>query len=551
MPSSIVYVLLRNAETRPDSLALRLKTPSGWQTWTWSEYWLEAEKAAAALHAAGIRPSDHVLVFETDPRRAVPALFGLWILGAVPTLAAIPDSIPSGREGIANYVQRLAQRLDSDHILAPPHLQSLQYDLSGLNVLSSELEGDGPRIGPRQDFDSSDPATIQLTSGTTSEPRGIVISHENLTLHMERIKLTLGFGDGQSAMSWLPLHHDLGLYCGLLLPLICGFPCTLMSPREFRRRPLSWLESMSAFQITNTGGPPSAYAILLRLAQRAVEAGLRLEPWTCALIGAEHVPATLLRSFAREFAPCGFRENAFFPGYGMAECTVAVSFPKLYRPARIDTIERSAFASEGVARQCPPYDDALEFVGTGTAIPGVDVRIVDDTGADLPDRAVGEIYVRTTSGMSHYYKDPEATAKAFDNGWLRTGDLGYLVDGEIFVVGRKKDLIIKGGQNMSPCAIEAAVETVDGVRPGAAAAVALYSEVAMTDLACVVVERAVTEKSDSVLEQTIRLRLSELGLPVDRVVLVPLRTLPRTTSGKLRRGELAQMLRLGRLGSSC
>lgn len=541
-------VLLRHAETHPDDLGLRLRSQNGWVTWTWLQYYQKARAAASALCEHGVRPSDHVLILEPDPIRAVPALFGAWMIGAVPTLTDPPAGPAKESRWAAEHVRTVAKRLDSKHLVLAPSMQRLAADLGSLVTINADALSQGDhRARLPHPGSSKAPAIIQLTSGTTEWPRGVVVSHELMLGHLARIQQALRLESHSSVFCWLPLSHDMGLYPGLLLPLYLRFPCTLMSPLEFRRRPLLWFEAASAFGITCIGGPPAAFGILERLAARAIQAGVDLSRVEYALIAAEFVPASLLSTFAAAYAPCGFRKDAFCPAYGMAECVAAITVPRRRCMSRIDTVDRDRFLRAFEAVPAAPHSDSLTFVGVGSAIPGNELRIVDDSGAHLPERRVGEIQVRMTGGTPAYHRDQTATGEAFRDGWLRTGDLGYLVEGELFVVGRKKDLIIKGGQNFSPGAIEGAVETVDGVRPGAAAAVGVYSEHTMTDLAWIVVESASAHAGNGALAQTIRTRLAECGLPADRVVLVPPKTLPRTSSGKVRRGELSEMIRQGRI----
>src|SRR5438270_698922 len=268
------------------------------------------------------------------------------------------------------------------------------------------------------------------------------------------------------AMSWLPLHHDMGLMGGLLFPLYNDFIGHMLSPADFRRRPMLWLELMSAQRATICAAPPSAYAVVLRMAQRVVEAGLRFDAWKCAMVGAEPISADLLRRFAEAFAPAGFRAEAFFPVYGLAEATVAVTFPRLFERTRVDVIDRSRLERHGLAVACAVGQCAVELVGVGSPIPGTEVQIIADDGSPRRDRRVGEILVRAPTLMLGYFDDPAETNDAVRGGWLRTGDLGYLADGTLFTTGRKKDLIIRAGHNLIPSVIEEAVSAVAGVRGG-------------------------------------------------------------------------------------
>jgi acyl-CoA synthetase (AMP-forming)/AMP-acid ligase II len=337
----------------------------------------------------------------------------------------------------------------------------------------------------------------------------------------------------------------MGLIGGLLFPFYNGFVANMLSPQDFRASPFVWLEAMSALRATICAAPPSAYAILLRLARRAAEAGLDLGAWECAMIGAEPISPDLLRRFAEAFRPVGFRPEAFFPVYGLAEATVAVTFPKLLAPSRVDVIDRAELERSGRAEPCEPGPLAIELVGVGRPIPGTEIVIVGDNGVGLPERHAGEILVRAPSLMAGYYEDAQATAEAFEGGWLRTGDLGYLSDGELFVTGRKKELIIKGGHNMLPSVIEEIVSGVDGVRSGCVVAVGVRSPEDETELVYVAAETKLGPEDHAALSARAREALSAHGIAVDRVLLVMPGALPKTTSGKLRRRAVAEAIERG------
>jgi acyl-CoA synthetase (AMP-forming)/AMP-acid ligase II len=259
------------------------------------------------------------------------------------------------------------------------------------------------------------------------------------------------------------------------------------------------------------------------------------------MIGAEPISASLLRRFGYAFAPCGFRSDAFFPVYGLAEATVAVTFPDLLSPTRIDRVDRTALERDGVALPSASVD-AIELVGVGRAIPGSAIRVVTASGEVVPERIAGEIEVCSTSASTGYYADAEATAALWRGEWLCTGDIGYVADGTLFVTGRKKELIVKGGHNVIPSVVEEIVGEIDGVRGGGVAAVGVRSDLFETELLCVVAETSRDAAEHVELAARIRSALKSRGVVPDRVVLVPPRALPRTSSGKLRRVAVSTML---------
>ena len=419
---------------------------------------------------------------------------------------------------------------------------SLVEDEAGSpRVLAAEsLRGDGELDWDR--VDPASPALIQLTSGSTGHPRGVVLSHRAVLANLAAISAALPAGEHAREVTWLPLHHDMGLIGGLLYPLFNAFPVNVLSPLQFRTDPYLWLRTMSDVRATCTPGPPSAYAIATRLARKAVDEGLDLGALRCAMVGAEPIPPHVLRDFSAAFAPCGFRAEAFFPVYGLAEATVAVTFPGVLDTTHVDRIDRSQLEREGRAIPADDGPTALELVGVGRPLNGAELRVVR-AGDEVAEREEGELYVRAPSLMDGYFDDPEATAEAIDDGgWLATGDLGYLADGRLYVTGRAKDLIIKAGQNLMPAPIEEIAGGVEGVRAGCVVAVGVPSASRGTELVCVVAETKADEAEHRQIARRVREALRLRGIAVDRVALVAPGEIPRTTSGKVRRREVARRL---------
>lgn len=544
-PRTVAALLRDRAAARGADVALRCRAGDDWREHTWASFWAHAQRVAAGLWARGVRPGAHLLMLVTDVESAIFTLFGAWSLGAVP----VPIGLPFRLDDLGGFIARLrdtARRLDATALVLSTALAPFAPADVGLPVLlAEELVAAEPRDDlPDPDAAAERTALIQLTSGSTGRPRGVVIAHGRLLRHLECMSRALPSHAGSVAVSWLPLHHDMGLVGGLLFPFYNGFVAHMLSPADFRARPMQWLEVMSQARATICAAPPSAYAMLLRLARRAIDAGLDLSAWECAMIGAEPIPADLLRRFADAFAPTGFRAEAFFPVYGLAEATVAVSFPRLLAPTHVDRIDRGALERRGEA---VPSDGphALELVAVGRPIPETEVRVVDESGADLPERRVGELLVRAPSLMRGYYKDPGATAEVLRAGWLSTGDLGYVAGGELFITGRKKELIIRGGLNLIPTVIEEIAGEVEGVRPGGLAAVGVRVAELATEQVHLVAETRLDEPAWPELRARIDRALKTRGVAVDRIVLVGPGALPRTTSGKLRRREVAESLAAG------
>ena len=540
---TIAGILRSRADSsQADKLAIRFKLADRWVEWTWREYWKTARSAEAGLVAAGVRAGDSVLILVPEIQSAVTSLFGVWALGAVPIQIGLPFHV-SNFAAFLNQLPITARRLDARFVILSKTLADIAPDLGELRVVVAEDLPRSQPAGPLPDPDDAPgPAFLQLTSGSTGHPRAVVASHDRLLLHMASMSAALPSHSASMAVSWLPLHHDMGLLGGLLFPFYNGFPAHVISTADFRSRPGCWLEAMSRFRGTITAAPPSAYAICLQVAHRLRAAHLDLSAWECAMVGAEPISPDLVRNFVRAFSPCGFRAEAFFPVYGLAEATVAVTFPTLLASTRYDRVDRLMLETEHRAVPCGEGSRTLELVGVGRPIPSTEIQIVDDAGRPLPDRMVGEILVRSSSLMLGYHGESAATAAAFRDGWLLTGDLGYQADGSLFITGRKKEIIIKGGHNLIPGVIEEIVSGVDGVRMGCVAAVGVRSAEQETEMVFVVAETRLGVELHKALTERIREALKIQGVNVDRIVLVAPKSLPKTTSGKLKRFEVAQAL---------
>jgi fatty-acyl-CoA synthase len=547
---TLAGLLRSRAQAHGEKLAIRYKEGDEWLSRSWSETWEEARAVAAALHARGVRPGDGVMLLIPEVRPAVSTLFGVWALGAVPSILGVPYRLAD----LDSYLEQLrstAKKLDAKVLVLSEMLAGMAGESSGDGpslIIANSLVEDGRALAFRPEPDAAPgPCLVQLTSGSTSQPRGVVLSHEKVMLHMESMSRALPSPAHAMAVSWLPLHHDMGLLGGLLFPFYNDFPAHMLSPLDFRQRPFSWLEAMSQFRGTICAAPPSAYAICLSLANRAREAGLDLSAWEVAMIGAEPISPDLLRRFSDKFAPCGFRAEAFFPVYGLAEATVAVTFPEKLAPTVVDRVDRAALEREGRAVPCEEGPGSMELTGVGRPIAHTEVRLVDEQDQLVPERTQGELLVRSATLMEGYYREPELTASALQEGWLRTGDLGYQAKGSFFITGRKKELIIKGGHNLIPSILEELASTVEGVRAGCVAAVGVRSEQRQTELAYVLAETKLEAEGRGALGERIREQLRAHGIAIDHVLLVAPGTLPKTTSGKIKRKAIADAIAAGQL----
>jgi len=378
---------------------------------------------------------------------------------------------------------------------------------------------------------------IQYTSGSTGDPKGVALSHRAMLANIRAIGRGLDVTAEDVAINWLPLYHDMGLIGSWLTALYHGIPVVALSPLSFLSRPERWLWAFHRYRGTASPAPNFAFDLCSHKIPDSALEGLDLSSWRAALCGAEPVRPETLERFIRRFEPYGFRREAMLPVYGLAETSVALTLTPPGRGPRYDRVERAAFLAEGRAEPSGAAD-ALTLVSSGRPVPAHEVRVVDPDAPDrdLAERRQGKILFRSPSVMEGYYQRPEATAAVRVGEWIDTGDLGYLAQGELYVTGRIKDLVIKGGRKYHPQDIERAAQRVAGVRQGCV--VAFDAPAERGEAIVVVAETArPAAEHERIVREVVAAVAGEIGTPPDRVVLLPPRTLPKTSSGKLKRRE--------------
>jgi fatty-acyl-CoA synthase len=445
-------------------------------------------------------------------------------------------------------VRSLASVADADKLIdaadkaPPPAPGALPAHLSGSRVRKS-----------------TDVALLQYTSGSTGDPKGVMLTHSNLLANMRAIGEAVQLGPGDVGVSWLPLYHDMGLIGAWLTLLLYGVPLAVMSPLTFLTRPERWLWAFHKHHGTISAAPNFAYELCVRkVADKDIQ-GLDLSSWRAALNGAEPVNPETLDRFATRFSQYGFRREAQLPVYGLAESALAVTVPPLNRGPLVDRVEREAFTAHGTAIPAQPQSaSVISFVSSGRALPDHEVRIVDDQGNEVPDRTEGFLWFRGPSATIGYFQNSKATESLFPAGraanendfaWVNSGDRAYRADGEIYVTGRVKDIIIKSGRNLYPHEVEELAARVDGLRKGCIVAFGLKDEGSGTERLVVVAEvRERDSRRHPAIVAAVTDQISRgLGLPPDRVELLPLGSIPKTSSGKLRREETKQLFLNGEL----
>ncbi|HUJ28266.1 MAG TPA: fatty acyl-AMP ligase [Myxococcales bacterium] len=470
-----------------------------------------AARTAGGLREMGVKRGDRVAIVLPTGADFMDAFFGALLAGAVP----VPLYPPVRLGRLDEFHQRTARMLavsGARVVLSDARVSRL------LGVAVSQARPDlglhrPPRGAPFEDAGAAgDLALIQFSSGTTVDPKPVALTHAAVLHNVAAIETIVPPDDSEAGVSWLPLYHDMGLIGCLLLAIVRQGPLTLLGPEVFLARPALWLRAMSQKKATLSVAPNFAYGLCARRIKDSELAGVDLSSWRCALNGAEPVAPAVLRRFCERFAPYGFDARAMMPVYGLSEASLAVTFTPPGRGTRTSK------------------HGARELASVGAPLPGIDVDVRD-----------GRIFVRGPSLMREYFGNGEATRAALRDGWLDTGDLGFERDGELFVSGRAKDVIILRGANHAPQEFEDALDGAAGVRPGCA--VALGAAGAEGEELVMLVEQGGEADADA-----ISARVTErTGIKPARVVLLEPGTLPRTSSGKLRRAEALRQLTAGEL----
>jgi fatty-acyl-CoA synthase len=526
---------------------LRFVDRSEAATWFgWGEVRERALAVCNGLRSLGLRRDDRVaLVFPTGIE-FFDAFFGALLAGAVP----VPLYPPVRLGRMAEYLHRTAR------MMARSGARLVLADSRVRRILGEAIAEAAPELGCRTMTDlpagsvfdpvavaPADLGLIQFSSGTTVDPKPVALSHRAI---VAQVGILNGFWHDteelrHSCVSWLPLYHDMGLIGCVFPALSRDATLTLLGPELFVARPALWLRALSRYRATISPAPNFAYSLCVTRVADAEMEGADLSGWRTALNGAEPVAPSVLRAFRDRFARWGFRREALTPVYGLSEAALAVTFSDLDRPFRGRRFDREGLSQDGVARETAR---GREIVSVGRAVPGFDLRIVDAAGRDLAEGEVGRVWARGPSLMDGYLGDPRATARALRHGWLDTGDLGFLLEGELYLTGRAKEVVILRGRNYAPDEIERAVEGVAGVRSGCAVAASWLPEDAPGEVLALFVEtsRAATAGERQALPEACRAAvLGATGLAVDQVVALAPGTLPRTSSGKLRRGETLRL----------
>jgi fatty-acyl-CoA synthase len=464
----------------------------------------------------------------------------------------VPLPLPAAFGGKIGYIDHLRRMMESAGVRAafcPAMLEKwlaeaaagLGLKLGGTLALLTDVEPVASEL-PAQNADGH--AYLQFSSGSTRFPLGVAVTQRAFMANAHYTgRYGLELVEGDRAVSWLPFYHDMGLVGFLLIPMACQVTVDLIATRDFARRPLMWLDLIGRNRATLSFSPSFGYELCVRRAEAASTNGLDLSSWRSAGIGGDMIRASVLSQFTARFAPCGFSSRSFMPSYGMAEATLALSFNPIGKGPQHDIIDWSRLEREQQA--LPARDEeahARVLVLCGRMLPDHDIEVRDGAGRILGDRKVGRIFVRGPSLMDGYFGAPEETARVMGkDGWMDTGDLGYLIEGQVVITGRAKDLIIVKGRNLWPQDLEWAAEAeLPLLRSGDVAVFSVEDAVDETVVILAQCRLRDPEARDALVKQIVNIFRGRHGIEA-KVVLVPPHSLPRTSSGKLSRSRARAM----------
>jgi acyl carrier protein len=514
-----------------------------------------AAKVAAGLQQAGLQPAEPVAIMLPSGAEYFYSFFGVLMSGGIP-VPVYPPARPSQLEDhMLRHARILANCLAVTLITVPEarkvarilksHVSGLKHIVTVSELMTSSMIAASPSLN------NSDIAFIQYTSGSTGHPKGVVLTHANLLANIRAMGQTVKAGPEDVFVSWLPLYHDMGLIGAWLGSLYYAMLLVVMPPLSFLARPERWLWAIHRYRGTLSASPNFGFEYCLKRLKDEDLQGLDLNCWRAAFNGAEAISPETLQQFESRFANYGFHADAMMPVYGLAESSVGLAFPPLNRGPVIDQIERAAFMHSGQAIPGPGSEQhPLRFVSSGSPLPGHQIRIIDHAGHELPERQEGRLEFRGPSTTSGYYRDADNTRKLFHQGWLDSGDLAYIANGEIYITGRIKDIIIRAGRNIYPHELEEAVGNIPGIRTGRVAVFGSVDSRTATEQLIVLAE---TRSKDAGERENLRTTINTLatdlvGAPPDEVILAPPGTVLKTSSGKIRRAASRELFEKGEIG---
>lgn len=541
--TSLTGALASLAERYPDFRCLTIVDRKGTETQIrLTELWERARAVHGVLKEAGLKAGGVVILIMPTGADLVSAYFGAMLAGGIPGLVATPSNRLSDHHYYAERVSGILANAGAKILFCSPEIARIFDGHKQLLGDARLIESDSipesiatplPVVLPP----ASDTATIQYSSGSTGTPKGTLLSHGAMLNNIRYVRDGLGLRPADVSVNWIPLYHDMGLIDAFLLPLLSGNPTVLIPTMDFMADPSLWLWAVDRYRGALSWAPNFAYSVCAkRVADEEIE-GLDLSSWRIAINAAEPVLPHTIEAFTKRFSAHGFKPEAMTPAWGLAEnVTIATAHP-VNEPPRIEHIDRQALARENVAK--PTNDtEALPSIAIGKCLPHCEIEIRDhDSGAVLPERAVGRVWLRSNSLFHGYHKAPDTTSAVLRDNWLDTGDDGYLANDDLFFVSRAKDLIIIGGDKYAPHDIETLINEVDGVRKGCVVSFGVMNDKRGTEEIAAVIETRETndDKRNELVRAARKQVMNATGLPLRHVLLVPPGGVVKTSSGKLAR----------------
>jgi fatty-acyl-CoA synthase len=544
LPKTLVEMIYIPSVETPDKVAIAFVGQDENLTFlSYQQLWSSSVAVARKLKDSSVKPGDRVLLINPNNQEFIEYFFGTLIAGAVP----VPYTPPFGLAKIESYIvglEAIAKDSGAKVCLTNNRLELLlrgatlkfERPLSIMNLGSaSKKSKEIPYTLAELNINPSDLAFLQYTSGSTSQPKGVMLSHQNIMVNISAFLKALQVSTKDVSVSWLPLFHDMGLI-GMLMGTLCAKATLYLIPPElFIRSPSIWLRSLSKFGGTITAAPNFAFHYCVKRISEETAKEFDLSRVRVMLNGAEPVDIEAVEKFNHHFSVSNINKKAILPVYGLAESSLAVAFPHLGHVIT-DEVDADLLEVEGIAQSPSAISRRRTFVSVGKPIDTQEIKIMSDDDILQEERQVGEICVKGPSVMQGYYGKPEASAENLVNGWLKTGDYGYLADGNLYITGRKKDLIIRRGRNYFPQDIEEVVDGVAGVRKGRVVAFGISKDGSDTEIVII----AETRIQNELALENVKLQIKQViaqSFPFSplEVRMVPPGTIPRTSSGKIRR----------------
>ncbi len=513
-----------------------------------------AQAIAASLQQRSLSPGQTVAIMLPTSGDYLFSFFGILLAGGIP----VPIYPPFRPSQFEDHMRRQAGILTNSQavmLITVPEAKAAARLLKGQVrslhsiITPQELTTSQDQLSPPI-VRAQDIAFLQYTSGSTGNPKGVILTHAQLLANIRIMGEAVQAKSTDTFISWLPLYHDMGLIGAWFGSLYHACPLVLMSPLSFLTDPSRWLWMIHKYRGTLSAAPNFAYGLCLHKLQDKDIKGLDLSSWRFAFNGAEPVSPQTIRQFSKRFSAYGFRPEAMSPVYGLAEVGVGLAFPPLDRGPIIDSVQVETFTALGKAT---PADDiktnCLEFVACGQPLSSYEIRIVDSSGRELPEREVGQLQFKGPSATTGYFRNSESTQNLFDGDWLNSGDLAYIAGGDIYLTGRTKDIIIRAGHNIYPYQTEEAIADISGIRKGCVAIIGSTDPTSGTERIIVIAE---TRESDTAVKETLKQKINTvvtelLTMPPDEIILGPPHTILKTSSGKIRRASMREIYGKGEI----